>query len=453
VGLALSVVAFFVTYYLARKSIVKGVCATLTIGCFFGIVRANFPQTASFFIFDSSVVALYVAQHKLILRSFRAQDGQRLQHWIMFLMFWPLLMFLVPMQDPMVQLVGLRGNVFLLPFVLIGAQLENDELFDIALWLAVLCLISVGVGTAEYLFGIEHFFPENAVTDIIYRSNDVGADNAYRIPSMFPNAHTFGGMMVMALPWMVGAWIQRQRLVRHKNLLVAGIIAAMLGVFMSAARTHFIILVLLITVFTFSTRLRPIYRVGWVLVLVIVGFVVSSNPRFQRFTTLTDRDYVSSRVESSVNVNILDAVARYPFGIGLGGGGTSMPFFLVDKVKRPIAVESELGRIHLETGLIGMVAWLGFTIWVFTRPRVQRNNPWFVGLRLGWVTCLVCAGIGLIGIGLLTSIPSSAVLLMLLGWIAVHHTRYFAAPMQAATEISRDTRTMPHVREQGASVR
>jgi len=452
-GLVLSVVAFFLTYYLARKSIVKGVCAVLTVGCFFGILRANFPQTSSFFIFDSSVIALYAAQHKLILRSFRARDAQRLQHWIIFLMLWPLLMFLVPMQDPLVQLVGLRGNMFLLPFVLIGAKLESDELFDIALWLAVLCLVSVGVGTAEYLFGIEHFFPENAVTDIIYRSNDVGANNAYRIPSLFPNAHTFGGMMVMALPWMVGAWVQRQRLVRHKNLLVAGIVAAMLGVFMSAARTDFILLAALITVFTFSTQLRPIYRVGWIMVLIIVGFVVSSNPRFQRFTMLSDQEYVTSRVKSSVSVTIFDAIAEYPFGVGLGGGGTSMPFFLIQRVHRPVMVESELGRIHLETGLIGTTAWILFMIWVFTRPRVQKADLWFVGLRLAWVICVVCAIAGLIGIGLLTSIPASAVLLMLLGWIAVHHTKAFAVPMSVGTVRNPDMRRANAVAQQSARFR
>ena len=265
-GLALTAIAFLATYYVAKKSLVQGICATLTVGCLFGILRANFPQTASFFIFDASVVALYIVHHKLILRSFFVQDGQRLQHWVFFLMLWPLLMFLVPLQDPMVQLVGLRGNMFLLPFILIGAHLDSDQVFDISVWLAALCIFSTLVGTAEYLFGIQHFFPENAVTDIIYRSNDVGSDNAYRIPSLFSNAHSFGGMMVMTLPWMVGAWVQRQKQTRYKNVLIAGMLAAMLGVFMSAARTHFVILVLLITVFTFSTRLRPVYRGGWLLV-------------------------------------------------------------------------------------------------------------------------------------------------------------------------------------------
>ena len=196
----------------------------------------------------------------------------------------------------------------------------------------------------------------------------------------------------------------------------------MFGVFMSAVRSHFIVLLVLITVFTFSTRLRPIYRVGWVVVLLLVGYVVSTHERMQRFTTLGDSEYVSARIESSVNVTLLDAITKFPFGNGLGGGGTSMPYFLSDRVDRPVVVESELGRIHLETGLIGMFAWICFVFWIFTRPGARRGDPWFLGIRLAWFACATFLCLGLVGIGLLTAIPCTVMFLMLLGWIATHHT-------------------------------
>ncbi len=432
-GIAASLVALFVTYWLAKRSLVNGIISVLGFGYCFGIFRANFPDTASYFVFDSAVLGLYIAQAQQITRQFFTQDAQRLKHWVVFLILWPILMFLVPMQDPLVQLVGLRGNMFLLPFILIGARLQSEDFYDIGLWMALFNLVAFGVGVAEFTFGLEHFYPQNPLTEIIYRSNDVGSSNAYRIPSIFSNAHSFGGMMVIALPWITGAWVQHHRKIWHKNVLLGGLIASMVGVFMSAARVHFLGLIVLVTVFTFSTRLRPIYRVGWLLVLIIVGYVVASNPRMQRFTTLSDSEYVRGRFQGSVNVSLIDAVVEYPFGVGLGGGGTSVPFFLLDRVNRPVMVESEIGRIHLELGIIGMTAWVAFVLWVFTRPRVQRSHPWFIGIRMTWFSCLILILTGLIGIGLFTAIPSSCVLLMSIGWIATHHARLIPEQVPAGT--------------------
>jgi hypothetical protein len=401
---------------------VNGIVSVLAAGYVFGILRANFPELASYFIFDAAVVGLYAAQITQITRQFHTLDGQRLKHWVAFLMLWPLALFFIPQQDLVVQMVGLRGNMFLLPFILIGAQLNQEQIYDIGLSMSALNLVAFGFGAMEYAFGIERFFPHNAITQIIYRSNDVGAMDAFRIPSIFSNAHVYAAMMVMSLPWIVGAWVQHHRKGSHKNLLLAGLLAAMLGVFMSAVRSHFVVMLVLITVFTFSTRLRPVYRVGWLVALLLVGYVVSTHERMQRFTTLGDSQLVSARIESSVNVTLLDAIVQFPFGNGLGGGGTSMPYFLLDRMDMPIAVESEIGRIHLETGLVGMVAWILFVFWIFTRPGARRGDPWFLGIRLAWFGCMAFVALGLIGIGLLTSIPSTVVFLMLLGWISTHHT-------------------------------
>jgi hypothetical protein len=418
VGVLISLAAVVTTYMMGRKSLVKGILTALSFGYFFGIVRANFPETASYFIFDGAVIGLYAAQFKQITRPFLTRDGQRLKHWVVFLILWPVLLFFAPQQDYLVQLVGLRGNMFLLPFVLIGSHLHDEEVYDLALWLAVLNIAAFGIGTAEYLFGIEHFFPQNQLTYLIYRSNDVGAAGAYRIPSIFSNAHSFGGMMAISIPWITGAWVQQHRKVWQKNLLAAGIVVAIIGIFMSAARIDFLVLVVLVTVFTFSARVRPIYRVAWLVILVLIGYVVATNERMQRFKTLNDPEFVATRVGSSVNVDLLEAVVEYPFGLGLGGGGTSVPYFLESRVNRPIAIESEFGRIHLETGIVGLIAWVGFLIFAFTRHRPHLQDPWFLGIRLAWFCNFTFLMIGLIGIGLMTAIPCSAVLLMSLGWVA-----------------------------------
>ena len=422
IGLALCIFALIGTFLVARKSFVNGFVAVMAVGYFYGIVRANFFETASHFIFDAAVLGLYIAQFRRINCAFLTTGNQRLKHWVTLLLLIPTIMFFVPMQDFLVQLVGLRGNAFLIPFILIGAILNREEWYKIAIWLACLNVVAFLFGSAEYAFGVERFFPYNAVTDIIYRSNDVGADNALRIPALFGSAHVYGGTMVLTIPILVNAWVQRHREIWQKYILIAGLIAAILGVFMCAARLHFVLLVILLTVATVCIRMRPVYRVAWIMLLIIVGYVVSTHDRLQRFTTLDDRQTVQERIEVSVNTTLFDAMINYPFGIGLGAGGTSVPFFLLDRVNAPVAIESEYGRIELETGLIGLAVWSLFLLWVFTRKQPERRDPAFVGLRLAWVAVLCFFLTGFIGIGIFTGIPQSAILLMLVGRVATYHT-------------------------------
>ncbi|MGZ4787896.1 MAG: O-antigen ligase family protein, partial [Terriglobales bacterium] len=427
--------------------------AVITVGYFYGILRANFFVTASHFIFDCAVLGFYCARFKDLARIFVTTDGQRLKHWVTFLIAVPVVLFFVPLQDPLVQLVGLRGNAFLLPFLLVGARLTRDDFYRIGIWLVFLNLAAFAVGSAEYLFGIEHFFPYNAITELIYRSNDVGAANDYRIPSIFSNAHSFGGTMVLTVPLLAGAWVQKHRQIWHKNLFIAGLLATMLGVFMSAARSHFLAMAVLLAVATFSTRLRPIYRVGWIVVILLVGYIVGTHERMQRFTTLGNREFVQSRFQASVNETLLDVMVDYPFGNGLGGGGTSIPFFLLDRVNMPVAVESEWGRIVLETGLFGLAGWAGFLLWVFTRPQAHRDDPAFLGCRLAWVAALTFFAFGFIGIGLFTSIPSTTILLILVGWIATHHTGEADQRLPVRQPVGIDPRLALALRQRGLAQR
>ncbi len=422
IGAALCVFALVGTFILARKSLVHGIVATIAVGYFYGILRANFFETASHFLFDASVLGLYVARISDINHTFSTLGGQRFKHWVTLLLAVPIIMFFVPMQDLLVRLVGLRGNAYLLPFLLIGAILKRDEWYRIALWFACLNIVAFLFGGAEYAFGVERFFPYNAVTDIIYRSNDVGSANNLRIPSLFGSAHVYGGTMVLTIPILVNAWVQRHREIWQKNILIAGVIAAIMGVFMSAARIHFVVLVVLLLVATVCIRMRPAYRVAWVVLLITIGYVVSTQDRMQRFTTLDDKNLVENRLQASVNTTLFDVAVDYPFGNGLGGGGTSIPFFLLDRLNAPVAVESEWGRIELETGLIGLASWCGFLLWVFTRPRAHRGDPAFLGWRLAWFAALCFFASGFVGIGLFTSIPQAVILLMLVGWIGTHYT-------------------------------
>ena len=432
-SLFLCIAAFAFSYAAGRRSLSAGLVTVMTVGYAYGILRANVTEVYSHFIFDAAVVGLYLTQ----LGRRRAADGasrreqRALALWVGLLIGWPFLLFFVPVQDYAVQFVGLRGNVFLLPFMLLGARLTDRDARHLALAFAALNLAAFAFALAEYFFGVERFYPYNAVTELIHRSTvdedftNPDRSTALRIPATFTSAHAFAGMLVLTFPLIFGLWTQRREAVRwRKNLLSAALVASLLGVFMAAARSPVIILALLLVTTLIVGRLRVQGWALWLVMLVGIGWVVSSESRLQRFTSLGDVEVVSERVYWSVNENFLGMVAEYPMGNGLGGGGTSMPYFLQGRVVPPtIYMENEYARIILEQGVFGLCLWLAFIAWVFGRGVIRRADAWYLGRRLLWVACAAFFLTGMIGRGLLTSIPGTALMLLGIGWIAVRQRR------------------------------
>jgi hypothetical protein len=416
-SLYLCLLSFGLCYWAGRHSLVNGLMAVLSVGYLYGITRANVPETYSHFIFDAGVVGLYAAQLFRQLNPLEQFKVGPLKPWLEFLIAWPVLLFLIPIQDLMIQFVGLRGNIFLLPFILLGARLDGEDRYRLALWIAGLNLLAFAFAIAEYFFGLEQFFPHNSVTELLYLSKDVMGHSQYRIPSSFANAHAYGGTMMVGLPLLLGAVVQKHKSSSHLQLLILGIAVALLGVTLSAARTHFLVGAILIIVATFSLRSRLGYALGWLILLFGVGWVVSGDLRLQRFMELRNTDSVAERISWSVNMNFFEIAAEYPLGNGLGGGGTSIPYFLRGRIVNPVMMENEYARIMLEQGIIGLLIWIMFIIWLLTRRSINRSDSWYLGRRLAWVSCALYFSTGLIGIGLLTSVPHSCFLLLLVGWV------------------------------------
>ncbi len=416
-SLALLAAAFALTYAAARRSLREGLCVLLTIGYAYGVIRANRLDGYSHLLVDAALLGLYLAAFG---RRFTLDERSRtdeLRMWLYVMIGWPLVLFMAPTQDVLVELVGLRGNVFMLPCMLIGARLRRDELGRLALWLATLNIAAAAFAAVQFFVGIEPFFPRNPVTELIYRSGDL-AGGAFRLPSSFANAHAFGGTMVGTLPLLAGAWMQSIDAKRRLILSIA-IVVTVLSVFAAGARLPVLLLFALAMTVMFSGHMRFVYKVRWLFVALAVAYVVSGEVRLQRFLTLRDPEFVSERIAGSINVGFFDLVQQYPLGNGLGGGGTSMPYFLQDRVRNVVGIENEFGRIVLEQGIPGLLIWVVFIGWVFTRRTNIPGQPWFMARRLSLVWCLGSLASALLGIGLLTSIPMTILLMLALGWITV----------------------------------
>jgi hypothetical protein len=432
IAIALCLLAFVTVFWAGKRSVALGIVAALTFGYFYGIVRANLLSTATYFIFDSALIGLYASQKWT--GSNNLSNSSALRGWLLLLMLWPVLLVMLPFQPLLVSLVGLRGAIFFIPMAWLGSRLRGREVYLVSLGLAALNLAALAFATAEYVRGVQFFYPVNAVTSIIYESSDV-AGGFYRIPATFVNAHSYGGMMVSTIPYLVGTWDQaKTRAVRL--FAVIGTAAALLGVLMSATRINFVISAVLVLVAIWNGRMKVSRRAVFVLLIVGMMSVALNNARFQRFKSLSDTGYVEDRISGSVNRGFLDILIQYPFGNGLGGGGTNMPYFLQGQVKNPIAMENEYARILSEQGIIGLLLWVGFLGWFLCRtPIVLAVGPWATSRRLIWGLSVIGLISGLLGLGMLTAIPETAMFLLGIGFISTPMTS--EAPQNRPVGVSR----------------
>jgi hypothetical protein len=433
ISIGLCGAAFVLCLLMGRRSLVAGLCSLFTIGYAYGIVRANLPDGISHLIFDAGVLGLYAAQLARPLQRWQHQRAAELRTWVTVLMMWPVLLFVTLWQDPLIQLVGLRGAIFLLPFLLLGARLTGDDVYKLGLYLSVLNLAAGAFAVVQFFVGVEPFFPHNAATEIIYRSRDLANYTAYRIPSSFGNAHAYAGTMVITIVLIAASWVQQHHGRWQSRLLGAALLVSMLGVFMSATRLNALMLFALVLTTIFIGRIPTAYRFRWLILLGVLGYVVGGDERLQRFTTLQDSDFLADRIAGSVNLSFVELLREYPLGNGLGGGGTSVPYFLQDRIRSPVIMENEYARILLELGVPGLVMWVLFLGWVFSRRNIRREDMFHFGRRLAFVACVCSFATGLIGLGLFTSVPTTTVVLLLTGWIVAPEV-----PFAPAAEVERE---------------
>jgi urea transporter len=100
-----------------------------------------------------------------------------------------------------------------------------------------------------------------------------------------------------------------------------------------------------------------------------------------------------------------------------------------------VTMENEYARILLELGIPGLLMWTLFLLWVFTRPHVRKTDMFYFGRRLAYVSCVCSFGLGLIGVGLFTSVPATTVTFLLTGWFVVREVK--------APPIASESRTVP----------
>jgi hypothetical protein len=413
-------VAAFVSVLIAtRRSLGLGFVAVFAAGYLNGVIRANYLGVATTFMFDAAVFGLYCgfllsAPVGGVAGLWRGTAGR----FALFLMAWPALLSLVPVNDFLVQLVALRATIWFLPVMLIATRLTGADLNVMARGLSVLNLCALAGGIYVYQNGVAALYPENAVTQIIYLSKDVGGGLEYhRIPSTFLSAHAYGGTMVLSLPFVLARLFVPRVGWPDRALAAAGAAAAVAGLLMCAARQPVVTFGATAVLAWVCTRFHPTFG------LVAAGVVgaglmaAASNERLQRAASLEDTEAVYDRVRGSANESFVELLTAYPGGAGMGSSvGTSIPFFLADRAPVAIGLENEYCRILIDQGWIGLGAWLLFLWWLLHRPPpLLLNARWGLGVILMYALVVTMWATTFIGAGLLASIPGAVMLLTQMG--------------------------------------
>lgn len=415
-AVALMLAAFVLAILGTRNSLGWGLSAVLAIGYFNGVLRANFLSVWTTFMFDAAVLGMYLV---FLARPEAAGIWKTpASRWLFLLCLWPSMLCLIPRNDMLVQLVALRATIWYLPVLLIATRLTSRDLQVITRVLAVLNLAAFAVGCYLYVVGVPALYPENAVTQIMYRSNDV-AGGHHRIPATFLSAHQYGGTSGMTLVFLLGRLLQPGVSVLERTLLAAGSAAAVGGVLLCAARQPALAAGLMFLIAWILSGFS--LRFGSVLV-VLVGsavFVALSDERLQRLQTLENSDEFGDRLEGSANAGFIDLMVDYPIGAGLGCAvGTSIPFFLADSAPEQIGLESEYSRLLVDQGMVGLGLWIGFILWMYNRPPKVASSPWRIGILMMYTGTGIAWMTALVGGGVLSSVPSSVLLLLQMGVLA-----------------------------------
>jgi hypothetical protein len=434
IGFIACLAAVVSTFWLSRRSLGHGLGLCLAWGYIYGVFRANHLDGFSHFLFDAAVLGLYAARLSRGRLPAARSPLRPMLVWVAALAAWPALLVLLPYDHVLINLVGLRVAVYYLPLFLVGIQAVDADLDRMAIWIAALNLLALGASVYELVRGIEALYPRNEVTQLVY-ATAIGEQSTHRIPAIFCTAHHYGGCMELSLPFLMAAFLRSRGLLRT-GLLLAGMGAAGAGLLLCSCRSPVLgaaIAFAVYLVFQGKALLRPRFLIMAAAFAGAVAYTLAhGGSRTERFMELSDTEMIADRTGQIEDTAILPCMLEYPLGNGLAGaGGITIPYFLQDYASpRPLpGAESEYFRILLTQGVPGLLLWVGFLGWFFTRPLRQSRGAGGPAHYYFYGTALICMLMASRGVGLLYGVPVNC--LLILGMSAFYR-RCLPAPKPAA---------------------
>jgi hypothetical protein len=317
-------------------------------------------------------------------------------------------------QPFLVQLVGLRSSLLFVPTLAFATRMTERDAQEFSSWAGVSAVVATGFAIAELAFGVETFFPLNAATDRLYQTFAVDGQTL-RLPACFASSHLYGGTLVGLIPFL---WGRLEGPLRKRGLTVLYLACAASAAFLCSSRIPVLLLAaLVLTIVALGWR-SPILTICAVAAVVVIWVVVGAEERFRRYETLGREDVVTERVHWSVNNGLLDIIVDAPLGHGLASAvGTSIPYFLAEDALPQEGLESEVSRVALELGVFGLVVWVLFGVRSLVGAFVAAQRSKKLSDALMFVSLGVTAATALIGVGVMSAIPTTLLIFLQIGWL------------------------------------
>lgn len=416
-GLALCISSFAASVLLSARSIGRGAGWVLLVGCLSGWLRCRIFDGFAHFIFDAALLGWYLQCIRLHL-SAKETEARVLDTWVLVLLALPTLVLLgspfIGGQPFLVQLVGLRSSLLFVPALALGARMKEEDLREFSSWAGVSAVVATGFALAELAFGVEAFYPLNAATAGMYQTFAVSG-LTLRLPACFASSHLYGGTLVALIPIL---WTRLEDRTRKRALTALFLGCAASAGFLCSSRIPVLLLAGLVLTIVALGRRSPSLTLGAVIAVAGIWILVGAEERFRRYETLGREDVVSERVHGSVNYGLLDIILDAPLGHGLASAvGTSIPYFLAEDALPQEGLESEVSRLALELGVVGLAVWMSFIARSLLAGFLAAQGSGRLSYALMFVVLAMTAATAVIGVGVMSAIPGTLVLFLQIGWL------------------------------------
>jgi len=275
--------------------------------------------------------------------------------------------------------LSIRSLIFLPVCALLAmSRLREVRLHRVALLIGALTLINAGLGTLQYSSSKDD--PINYYASKQYEA--VMFEESVRAMGTFPYITGFGTLA------MVGTWAGTVLMnygERRRWYFAAGVITALAGIWcalLSISRGPTIIAVAILIAWLLSSRklFQNFLRLSiFAVLLMVLLFAIGRASLIERVSdTLLARNEAAEDIEQRLTPpigEVIELIGIVPIGAGFGSeqvGGV----FAETGVMSFRQFESQLSRIVMETGALGLIGFLvTCTGLIVTLYRAQRDTP------------------------------------------------------------------------------
>lgn len=272
------------------------------------------------------------------------------------------------------ELVALKQRLYYIPLIYV-AYLFVATTEDFKRLLLVMALSSIPVS----LFGIYLYFvgPEGlhrlgaTYSAIIFTP---GRESYWRVPGTFTSPGQYGAYLALTLIAVVGYLASRGVPRRVQVLLGVSVVLLMLAMLTSGSRGPLAVASASVALaFILSGRLTR--TAMWALTLQALlsyGFVALGPAVRERFGSIVSYEHVERFQRTYFGQLFWPNLAEHPGGLGLGSATIGARHF--SEFREVILMESYLGILAVETGWLGLLAFL-FVVWQLVRLVLRFRGP------------------------------------------------------------------------------